>query len=93
MTSQYGASTGENREARVLKRFEVEDARNTDDGLEEEREDDPSATVRTESGEARVRCSSQAQSPGDQQEGPSEVCASDKRGESASSSPRRQPSP
>jgi hypothetical protein len=93
MASQYGASTGENREARVLKRFEVEDARNTDDGLEEEREDDASATVRAESGEARLRCSSQAQSPGDQQEGASEVCASDKRGESASSSPRRQPSP
>lgn len=93
MASQDGASTGENREARVLKRFEVEDARNTDDGLEEERQDDASATVRAEPGEACLRGSSQAQSPGDQQEGASEVCASEKRGESASSSPRRQPSP
>jgi hypothetical protein len=93
VTSQYGASTGENCEARVLKCFEVEDARNTDDGLEKERQNEASATVRAEPGEARVRCSSQAQSPGDQQEGTSEVCASDKRGESASSSPRRQPSP
>jgi len=66
MASEYGASTGENREARVLKRFEVEDARNADDSLEEERQDDASATVRVESGEARLRCTSQAQSPGDQ---------------------------
>jgi hypothetical protein len=93
MASEHGVSTGENRKARVLERFEVEDARNADYGLEEERQDDASATVCAESAEARLRCSSQAQSPGDQQECASEVCASDKRGESASSSPRRQPSP
>ena len=93
MASEHGASTRENREARVLKRFEVEDARNADHGFEEKREDDAQAAVCSEAGETRLRCSCQAQSPGDQQEGPSEVCASDKRGESACSSPRKQPSP
>ena len=58
MASEYGASAGKNREARVLKRFEVEDARNAEDGLEEERQDDALATVRAEPGEARLRCSS-----------------------------------
>ena len=40
MSSEHSASTRENREARVLKRFEVEDTRNADHGFEEKREDD-----------------------------------------------------
>jgi hypothetical protein len=45
MPCEHGASTGENREAWISKCFEVEDARNANHGFEEQRKDDPQATV------------------------------------------------
>jgi hypothetical protein len=45
VTCEHGASTRENRKARISKGFEVEDARNANHGFEEQRKDDPQTTV------------------------------------------------
>src|SRR5688572_6426937 len=87
MASKHCACSRKDRKAWILKGFKMKDARHAHDGFEEKRKYEALAAVSSERGATGLSSSPEAQSPVHQQEGSTEACASDERGEYASRYP------